>query len=923
MTDPADKGADRAAYEHLRRQAELLDVIHDTVTVRDLSNRITFWSHGAEQLYGWSSDEAVGQVAHHLLRARLPVPFEEVRSALHRVGLWQGELIQFRRDGARIDVASRWVLRRDETGAPREIVVACHDITGEKQAEVELAHRTRQLAAAKSFEEDLLSNLPGGLAYLDRDLVIRRINAGFAGLIGRSAEDVVGRPLALVQEWFDRHRLATLRRVIASGAAQREFSIPLPPRDEDGARTTYWDATFAPVFDHAGGVKGLLILCMDATSRVSLEQELRASTDSLRDRETLFRGILEASPDSIVLVDGQGRITLANPEAERTFGYRQDELIGHTIELLVPERYRTEHVSDRQQYSAHARKRPMGIGMELRARRKDGSELPIEVSLSPLGSDGRGQIMAVVRDITERKDAEQALRASEARLADAQRVARVGSWEWDLGRDRLVWSDEMYRLLGAEPGAFEPTAERFYQRLHPEDRPRLEEVLARVIREKEPFSGDFRAAHPDGKEVILHARGRVVTDAHGSPALVVGTIQDVTESRSAEQELERLRRLQRREFELMVRSVKEYAIFMIGPDARILTWNEGATKATGYHEAEALGQPTDILFIPEDVANGKPRHMLDEALRQGHHEDEGWRARKGGARYWANVTITAMYDQRGRHVGFAQIVRDLTQRKTIEEIQGQLKVLQETDRMKDEFLSVISHELRTPLNFITGFASILEDEVAGPLTAEQHACLAKILTGADRMLVLINNLLDMSRIAAGSFTLSPAPTLYQPIVSEVLATMEPLVAEKQQRLTCDVDVPGEVEIDGQRVIQVLTNLVSNAGKFTPAGGAIAIRAYASGGELVTEVSDTGIGIATEDLPRLFRRFMQLDMSMTRTVGGSGLGLSICKAIVEAHGGRIGVRSEGPGKGSTFWFTLPVAARPHEAGPPTPPNELPH
>ncbi|HEY9899956.1 MAG TPA: PAS domain S-box protein [Pantanalinema sp.] len=621
----------------MRRRAELLDVIHDAVTVRDLSNRITFWNRGAELLYGWSSAEVIGQVAHHLLRTRFPSSFEEVMSALHRTGQWEGELLHFRRDGSAMDVASRWILRRDEAGTPYEIAVICNDITAKKQAEVALS-------------------------------------------------------------------------------------------------------------------------------------------DSLRERETLFRGILEASPDSIVLVDPRGVIVLVNPEAERTFGYRQDELIGRRIELLVPDRYRTQHVTDRTHYAEHARMRPMGIGLELRARRKDGSELPIEVSLSPL-STGSGHVMAVVRDITERK--------------------------------------------------------------------------------------------------------------------------------RAEQEIERLRRLQRREFELMVKSVKEYAIFMIGPDGRIVTWNEGATKTTGYHEAEVLGQPVDILFTPEDVQAGRPRRVLEEALSRGNAEEEGWRVRKDGTRYLANVTTTAMFDERGRHVGFARIIRDLTQRKIIEEIQGRLKVLEETDRMKDEFLSVISHELRTPLNLITGFASIIEDETAGPLTSEQRAYLGKIMSGADRMLVLINNLLDVSRIVAGSFTLSPAPTLYMPIVSQVLNTLEPILKEKGQRIACDVAVPGEIEIDGQRIVQVLTNLVENASKFTAPGGEIAVRAYLNGTELVTEVSDTGIGIAAEDLSKLFRRFMQLDMSMTRSAGGSGLGLSICKAIVEAHGGRIGARSEGLGKGSTFWFTLPL------------------
>ncbi|HEY9721646.1 MAG TPA: ATP-binding protein [Oscillatoriaceae cyanobacterium] len=230
--------------------------------------------------------------------------------------------------------------------------------------------------------------------------------------------------------------------------------------------------------------------------------------------------------------------------------------------------------------------------------------------------------------------------------------------------------------------------------------------------------------------------------------------------------------------------------------------------------------------------------------------------------------------------------------------------LHDAERYKDEFLSVLSHELRTPLNFIISYASVLDEGLIGPLTAEEHGYLAKVLRGADRLLVLVDNLLEMTRIAAGRFKVMRSAVLYDALVAQAIETLAPEAAEKGLSLRQDVGVDGEVWIDGLHVKQVLINLIDNAIKFTPRGGAIGVRAYRRDECLITEVTDTGIGIAAEDIPKLFTRFRQLDMSSTREAGGMGIGLALAKAIIQGHGGEIGVRSE-RGRGSTFWFTLPL------------------
>jgi signal transduction histidine kinase len=233
-----------------------------------------------------------------------------------------------------------------------------------------------------------------------------------------------------------------------------------------------------------------------------------------------------------------------------------------------------------------------------------------------------------------------------------------------------------------------------------------------------------------------------------------------------------------------------------------------------------------------------------------------------------------------------------------------VRIQYEQELLKDRFLSVLSHELRTPINAILGFGSILEDGIAGPLTPEQQRYVRKVTAGADHLLSLVNDLLDMSRIQAGKFSMTPQPMAIAPLVDEVVGTLGGLAEQRQLTLTTDVaaGLPTLVA-DDVRVRQVLTNLVGNAIKFTPEGGAIHVRVRPDGDGVRVEVVDTGPGISLADQRKLFNPFTQLDMSATRQAGGTGLGLSISKALVEAHGGAIGVESA-PGAGSRFWFTLP-------------------
>lgn len=339
---------------------------------------------------------------------------------------------------------------------------------------------------------------------------------------------------------------------------------------------------------------------------------------------------------------------------------------------------------------------------------------------------------------------------------------------------------------------------------------------------------------------------------------------------------------------------------------------------TGCSPSASLRESWQDAIHPED--RSKVRANWEKAVRTGvPYEEQARFKRHDDAFRWHLLKAAPIRNAQGKIVRWVGTNTDIEDRKRADELERKNAELREVDTLKDQFLSVVSHELRTPINAITGFGSILEDEIAGPLTEPQHRYLGKLLDGANALLALVNDLLDMSRIQAGKFHLTPQPTHFPLIVHDALANLQPLADRKQQLLHNEVpgDLP-ELVADAQRINQVLINLVGNAIKFTPDGGTITVRAClerapSTGAPVLRcEVHDTGPGIAPENLPRLFKQFGQLDMSSTRKAGGTGLGLSISKALVEAHGGQINVESQ-VGRGSTFWFTLPLPTSTHTEG----------
>lgn len=368
-------------------------------------------------------------------------------------------------------------------------------------------------------------------------------------------------------------------------------------------------------------------------------------------------------------------------------------------------------------------------------------------------------------------------------------------------------------------------------------------------------------------------------------------------------------------FRLLVESVKDYAIFVLDEDGNIVTWNRGAENIKGYRADEIIGKHFSIFYPQDAVQMDIPGYELKVAAEVGRFEDEGWRIRKDGSRFWANVVITALRDETGALRGFGKVTRDLTERKKAEEQRLQLareqaarSEAEAASRAKDEFLATVSHELRSPLNAILGWGRILRDLPPGSEGFSQ--AVESIERNAHIQAKLIEDLLDVSRIIAGKLRVVMKAVDPGSITEAAIDSIRPAANARGIDLQVMLEPNvGLVMADPDRLQQILWNLLSNAVKFTGKGGRVDVRLGRVGSNVNITVSDTGKGISPEFLPYVFDRFRQADSSVSRMHGGLGLGLAIVRHLVELHGGDTKAESAGEGLGATFTVTLPVTRDP--------------
>jgi PAS domain S-box-containing protein len=398
-----------------------------------------------------------------------------------------------------------------------------------------------------------------------------------------------------------------------------------------------------------------------------------------------------------------------------------------------------------------------------------------------------------------------------------------------------------------------------------------------------------------------------VTALRDSQGGIIGYLLIGTDNRARKLAEEKLRWTEEG-FRLMVESVTDAALVMLDSDGRVVSWNTGAERIQGYSAEEIVGRHFSCFYPAEDIALGAPRRDLDAAAK-GRLEVEGWRVRKDGSTFWANVVFTAVRDAAGNARGFAKLTRDLTERRHVEDTLTKAKgAAEKANLAKSEFLSSMSHELRSPLNAILGFAQLMESDPA-TVTPAQKGSIVEILRAGWYLLELINEILDLAQVESGKLSLSEEPTSLGEVFRECRAMIEPQAQLVGIQMTFpELDEVTFVLADRTRLKQVLINLLSNAVKYNEPEGTVVVDCVAGApGRIRIRVKDTGAGLSPEKLAQLFQPFNRLGQARG-PVQGTGIGLVMAKRLVELMGGVIGVESS-VGAGSVFWFELDLVTAP--------------
>ena len=635
------------------------------------------------------------------------------------------------------------------------------------------------------------------------------------------------------------------------------------------------------------------------------EVELLSFVNTLirgRQAQRQFSSFLEAAPDAVVISDEKGKIVRVNGQTERMFGHLREELIGEEVELLLPERLRDAHRMQRAGYSSNPSTRPMGVGLNLSGLRKDGTEFPVEISLSPIPDHEGSLIACVIRDVTERKQADERLLQSEHRQ----------KFILDSIPQKLVTTKPDGSVDYFNPQWMEYTGLTFEQIrdwgwkqfIHPDDVDDHIRSWLYATNTGEVYEHESRFRRADGEYRWHVSRGVPMRDESGKIIMWMGANTDIHDIKLAEMALMDSEIRYRRLFE----TAKDGILILDTESGRITDANPFMSELLGYSHGHFIGKELwEIGLFSDKAANEAAVRTLQTSgyIRYEHLPLET----NTGLTVEVEVVANAYHED--HHKVIQCNIRDITERSRLETERNRLEIqmreqavaLEDLHRRKDEFLAMLSHELRNPLSPIASALQLLG------LQKNEDALQQKARTIIERQVGqltrLIDDLLEVSRITTGRIHLQQERVALNAIVEHAVETVRPLIVRHQHALTVSLSKePIWVFADAARLEQVVVNLLTNAAKFTHDAGHIWVGVQQERDECILRVRDNGIGIAPETLPHIFDLFTQAEKSLDRSQGGLGIGLALVQRIVEMHKGRVEAVST-LGEGTEFVVHLPV------------------
>ncbi|MBD2462063.1 PAS domain S-box protein [Oscillatoria sp. FACHB-1407] len=802
-----------------------------------------------------------------------------------------------------------------------------------------LIHKSwRSLQKSYNLLINILEGTTDGIFLKDLQGRYLVINPAASQILGKSVSEIVGkRDIELLPADMMAEVLASDRIVLETQQAhilEESFVV-------NGDRRTY--LTSRNVWrDRRGQVAGLIGITQDVTQYKQVQQALQESEERLR-------LVLQSMPVMLDAFDGKGNITVWNQECERVTGYTAEEVVGNpqVMQLLYPNSTYLQTMMEQWRSGGNDYR-----NWEWDMTCKDGSIRRVAWSnISDKFPVSGWAAWGIGVDVTDRTRAEMALRESEERWQLALRGNNDGIWDWNVKTNAVFFSVRWKEMLGYADHEFANDFDEWYRHVHPQDIAQVMQLMQDHFDKKTPFYiSEHRMQCKDGSYKWVLDRGQALWDTTGTVVRMAGSHTDITERKYAEAALwqsnqaleERVSQrtaalaelndhlsaelLERqwieaalRESECKFRAVFDQAFQCIGllkPDGTALEINQTLLAFAGTTYETVIERPFAELSI--FTASAGLQEQVQQAIAQaalGHlFRSEITVLDVDGNLVTLDFSIKPIRNEADEVVLLISEGRDITQRKQAEE---QLRLSNErislanaelarATRLKDEFLANMSHELRTPLNAILGLSEALQEQVFGTLSDRQRHSLQTIEQSGRYLLELINDILDLSKIESGRMDLQLATVSVEQLCESSLAFVRQQAHQKNILLhSCIPADLGHITLDERRMRQALINLLSNAVKFTPDGGEIRLEVQpdSTHQRLQFSVIDTGIGIAAEHIPKLFKPFVQLDSSLTRRYTGTGLGLALVRRIVELHKGGVTLESE-IGQGSRFTLTLP-------------------
>jgi len=923
------KRAEDTLRESEEKYRTILENIEDSYFEVDIAGNFTFFNNPLCRLLGYSEDELMGMNNRQYMDDVNAKALCQTFNAVYRTGkparAFDWEVI--RKDGTTRFVEASVSLLRDSTGEPAGFRGVVRDVTERKRAETWIEHLNRlkeDLLSPRSLDEKLkritdgvveifdadfariwitkpgdrcdsgcihvgVTEGPHVCHYRDRGLHLIVSSGRYTHTDGEVHQRVpfgcykIGRVAAGEDSKFITSDVTHDRRVHDRGWA-RDLGLVSFAGYRLLSEAGKPIGVLALFSKHAISLDEDALLEGLANTTAQVIQTARAE-ESLRVSEERFALAVRGSNDGLWDWDIQNNSLYWSPRLKELLGYADDEL------EVDSDTFRSHlHPDDREHagaaIEAHFKDRGL-YEVEQRLRTKSGEHRWFRTWGQALWDEAGNpvRIVGFTTDITERVRAEEELRESRSLLRETQKMAQVGGWELDLETNEQVWTEEVYHIHEVDLD-YKPDLEGGVSFYAPEHRPIIQQAVQRAAETGEPWDLELQFITAKGNRLWVRAIGK----AHlkdGKAIKLSGTFQDITERKQAEEAL--------RESEEKFRTIFETVADMISyvdTHGKILDVNKRVEDLLGYKRDEVIGKnftrlgglgvknlPRMLKLFGDTIRGGGARDGVELELE---HKD--------GRQVFVEVG-TRFIKKGGRIEGIVSVFRDVTERKRVEE-------------MKDNLIRDVSHELKTPLAKMQMSVEQLMETLGTPSIDRQKVVrVSEIVSGnVQRLQSTVSSILDLSSLESGRVTYHKTRVQPEKLIRQVIVDMQPLAEAKELELAAELPegLP-QIEGDREKLLRVLTNLVGNAVKFSDQGKIVVSAKKKKAHEIEIAVSDSGRGIPREDLDRVFERFWQDNPS----IPGAGIGLAICKTIVEAHGGKIWAESAGRGQGTTVRFTLPV------------------